>query len=94
MFNNKLFWTIFMMPGAILGWLFIIFGLLYPIENELLRKIWIIIVCIWCIGHPLELILSIPIGKKAGISTGTVFLKTMLFGFTWWLPLKLGVLDK
>jgi hypothetical protein len=40
------------------------------------------------------LILSIPIGKKAGISTGTTVLKTLLFGFTWWLPVKMGVIDK
>jgi hypothetical protein len=94
MFKNKVFWYLFMMPGAILGWLFIIGGVICPIGNETLRTIWLVIVCVWCIGHPLELILSIPIGKKAGISTGTTILKTMLLGFTWWLPVKMGVLDK
>jgi uncharacterized protein YhhL (DUF1145 family) len=94
MFKKKIFWYLFMMPGAILGWLFIIGGVVCPIGNETLRTIWLVIACIWVITHPLELILSIPIGKKAGISTGTTVLKTLLFGFTWWLPVKMGVLDK
>ena len=94
MFSNKMFWYFFMMPGAILGWLFIIGGVICPIVNETVRMLWLVITCIWVITHPLELILSIPIGKKAGISTGTTVLKTLLFGFTWWLPVKMGVLDK
>lgn len=94
MFNNKLFWTLFMMPGAILGWIFTIFGFVCPIENEIVRILWIVVACIFCIGHPVELMTSIPIGKKAEISTGTTVLKTLIFGFTWWLPVKMGVLDK
>lgn len=94
MFKKKIFWYLFMMPGAILGWLFIIGGAICPTENETLRTIWLVIACILIITHPLELILSIPIGKKAGISTGITVLKTLLFGFTWWLPVKMGVLDK
>jgi len=94
MFKKKIFWYLFMMPGAILGWLFIIGGVVCPIANETVRMLWLAITCIWVITHPLELILSIPIGKKAGISTATTVLKTLLFGFTWWLPVKMGVLDK
>lgn len=94
MFNNKLFWYFFMMPGAILGWLFIFFGVVFPIADGTVRTIWLVITCIWVIGHPLEMILSIPIGKKAGINAGTSILKTMLFGFTWWLPVKMGILGK
>jgi len=94
MFNNKLFWYFFMMPGAILGWLFIIFGAVFPIGDEIALIFWLAITCLWGIGHPLELILSIPIGKKAGIPNVTTVLKTILFGFTWWLPLKKGVIKK
>ena len=35
---------------------------------------------------------SLRIGKEKGLSAGTVILKTFLFGFTWWLPLKKGIL--
>jgi len=83
-----------MMPGAILGWIFTIFGFVCPIGNETVRMLWLVITCIWVITHPLELILSIPIGKKTGIKIGTTVLKTLLFGFTWWLPVKMGVIDK
>jgi hypothetical protein len=47
----------------------------------------------WGIGYSLKLISSISIGKKAGISTDTTVLKTLLFGFTWWLSVKMGVLE-
>ena len=94
MFNNKLFWYLFLMPGAILGWLLVILGFVFPINDGTVRVLWIVMVCLWVIGHPLELITSIPIGKKAGISTGSTVLKTLLFGFTWWLPVKMGVLKK
>jgi len=53
-----------MMPGAILGWIFTIFGFACPIENEILRIFWIVVACIFCIGYPVELLTSIPIGKK------------------------------
>ena len=94
MFNNKFFWYFILMPGAILGWLFIIFGVVFPIGDETVRTFWLTVTCIWVITHPLELIWSIPICRKAGINTGIIILKTLLFGFTWWLPVKMGVLKK
>ena len=94
MFKNKLFWYFCMMPGALAGWLFVLFGLLFPIQNETIKILWIIITCTWGIGHPVELIASIPIGKSKGIPVRTTVLKTIAFGFTWWLPLKMGVTDK
>jgi hypothetical protein len=48
----------------------------------------------WGIGHLLELISSISIGKKARINTNTAVLKTLLLGFIWWLPVKMGMLEK
>lgn len=94
MFKNKLFWYFFMMPGSVAGWLFTFFGFFFPIQDEIARMLWIIIACAWCFGHPLELIFSIPAGKSKGIPVSTVVLKTMVLGITWWLPLKMGVIDK
>jgi hypothetical protein len=48
----------------------------------------------WVFGHPLELALSLRIGKRAGLSVFRTVLKTLAFGFTWWVPLKLGVIKK
>ena len=94
MLNNKLVWYFFLMPAAIIGWILIIYGAVFPIEDENFRIFWLVITCIWTIGHPLELIVSIPIGRKAAISTGATVLKTLLFGFTWWLPVKMKVLNR
>ena len=89
-----MFWYLFMMPGAVAGWFFTLFGFLFPIQNETIKMLWIIIACTWGIGHPLELIVSIPIGKSKGIPVGAAVLKTIALGFTWWLPLKMGVTKK
>lgn len=36
---------------------------------------------------------SLPAAKARGLSLERAFAKTMLFGFTWWVPLKAGVFD-
>ena len=94
MFKSKLFWYAVLMPGSIIGWLFIVFGLVYPIGNELALLVWKFFLILLTVTHPLELFISIPIGNKAGLSTTRTVINTLLFGFTWWLPLKLGVIEK
>jgi hypothetical protein len=44
--------------------------------------------------HAAELPISLKIGKQAGFSNKTVVLNTLLFGFTWWLPVKKGIIVK
>jgi hypothetical protein len=93
MLKSKGFWYL-MMGGALAGWAFAISGLLKPFEKEQIKKIWKKIFLVWVFGHPLELPLSLRIGKAAGLSPARIVLKTLLFGFTWWLPLKLKVFKK
>jgi uncharacterized protein YhhL (DUF1145 family) len=93
MLKNKGFWYI-LMSGALAGWAFSIVGLVKPMKNETLKKIWKMIFCSWVFGHPLELALALGIGKAQGLSRTRTILKTLAFGFTWWLPLKLGVIKK
>ncbi len=93
MFRSKSFWYA-MMTGAVAGWIFSISGLVCPFKGDVIKMIWMAILLIWAIGHPLELFVSIPIGKKAGLSIRRAVIKTLLFGFTWWLPLKLGVIKR
>jgi hypothetical protein len=45
------------------------------------------------IVHPLELLISYKLGKEKGIATPMIVIKTILFGFTWWFPLKQGILE-
>lgn len=93
MLRSKGLWYL-MMGGALAGWAFIIAGLVKPFEDEQIKKAWKTILLVWVFGHPLEMPLSLRIGKAAGLSPSRTILKTMLFGFTWWLPLKLNVFRK
>lgn len=91
--NKQLFWK-GMMAGSIFGWLFIFWGVFFPFECGTIKIFWLIVLLGWSILHPLELAVSLPIGKEKGLTPEKIFFKTMLFGFTWWLPLKLGVFDE
>jgi hypothetical protein len=39
-------------------------------------------------------IVSLRIGKEKNIPLPAVIVKTFLFGFTWWLPLRRGIIGK
>ena len=93
MLKSRSFWYL-MMAGALGGWAISIAGLAKPIKNENVKKIWQGIFCTWVFGHPMELALALAIGKARGLSILRTVIKTLLFGFTWWLPLKLGVIKK
>ncbi len=93
MLKSKSFWYV-MMAGAVAGWAFAIKGLVQPFEGQVVKKAWKNVLLGWALGHPLELVLAVPIGKAAGLSFRRIFAKTMLLGFTWWLPLFLKVFRK
>ena len=81
------------MVGSLSGWIFALYGLVFPFQGGGMKIFWLVILLGWLIVHPLELLISLPLGKKAGISSRRTAVNTMLFGFTWWLPVKLGVFD-
>lgn len=78
------------MAGAVVGWLFIFIGAFASFKGGL-HTIWLIITLLWAVGHPLELLAAIPIAKKAGFSAEKTLVNTLVFGITWWIPVKLGV---
>jgi hypothetical protein len=90
MFKNEKFWYFVIMPGAVAGWIFVLYGLLFPIQDENIRMVWLAVAFLWGAGHLFELAISIPIAKSKGISLKTSIIKTIIFGITWWLPLKFG----
>ncbi|OHD64436.1 MAG: hypothetical protein A2176_00520 [Spirochaetes bacterium RBG_13_51_14] len=72
----------------IVGWIYIVIGIIFPFENLFFFVIWIIDVLL-CVGlHALQLFVSIPIAKKKNISAYKAIIMTMIFGATWWKPLK------
>jgi hypothetical protein len=90
MIRSKVFWYL-MMVGAVCGWIFTVTGLIKPFKNETLKKLWKTVAFTWLFGHPLELIVARGIGAASGISAKNTLIKTLVYGITWWLPVKLGV---
>ena len=84
--NDKKKYLLRIIP--IVGWIYIIFGLLFPFENRILWIFWIIDIAASVGLHAIQLFIAIPVGKKAGFSTIRSIFMTMLFGATWWKPLK------
>ena len=90
MLQKKWFWY-FLMSGAILLWVAVILlgFVLFPgsaVGKALLPVVVLVI-------HCAEIPVSLKIGKVKGVSPARVAINTAIFGFTWWLPLKKGVID-
>ena len=94
MLQRKMFWY----GGqavCLAVWIFNIIGLIKPYGNEATRKLWKISMPVWAIIHPVEIPLAYGLAAKgAGVSLKRTVVKTILYGFTWWVPLKMGVLEK
>jgi len=93
MLRNRLLWTGILMPGSLAGWAFVIAGLFLNFTG-IVGTIWLVMLVIWMVAHPLEIIMSYGIGRAKNIPPAMIAVKTILFGFTWWLPLKMGVIGK
>lgn len=90
--NSKGFWY-FLMFGSICLFAFCIaLGyFLFP-DSPFLKWIFFIgLLAFHIVEIPLS---SMKIGRAKNIPAPTIAAKTILFGFTWWLPLKKGIIDK
>lgn len=92
MLDSKLFWY-GNKVGAVLGWVLVIYGLIFSFDSGMMRLLWLIVLIGWGFGHPLELTQSLPIARKKNIPLKTAVIKTLVFGLTWWIPLKRGVFE-
>jgi uncharacterized protein YhhL (DUF1145 family) len=88
--DSKLSWQV-QMGLSVAIWVFIIYGFFVPFSGTV-RTVWMVCTVLWTVFHPLELFISIPIGRKAGVSLPVIVIKTLLFGLTWWKPLKKGII--
>jgi hypothetical protein len=43
--------------------------------------------------HLAELPVTVPLARRRGFPPGIAVRKTMLSGFTWWLPFRRGILN-
>jgi len=92
MLQSKSFWYFLMVFVIVLYVLLLMLGRhLYPDEPF---KSWLFFIGM-LIVHIIEIpMVSLKIGKEKGVPVSIVVLKTILFGFTWWLPLKKGIINQ
>ncbi len=89
--NSKCFWY-GLMAGAIGLWIIVILAaILVPSISNIAWIIFIALATLHILEFPLA---SKDISAAKGISGRTAFIKTVLFGFTWWLALKKGIVDQ
>ncbi len=72
----------------VFGWILIVYGLLFPIQNTYIKVIWIIDIILSIGVHSLQLFISLPVGKKLGFSVFKTVCLTLILGATWWRPLR------
>jgi hypothetical protein len=89
--NSKSFWYA-LMAGSIGLWITVLLAaVLVPSISMIAWIIFIALAALHILEFPLA---SKEISAAKGVSGHTAFIKTILFGFTWWLALKKGIFDK
>ncbi len=92
MIKSKKFWYFLMIGAIVLYLLSIILGrYLFPGDLFLSHIFFIGLVILHIVEIP---IVSLKIGKERGIPVLIIVINTLLYGFTWWLPLKMGIIDR
>lgn len=89
MLDKKFFWHT-LMAGAIGLYILVLAGF-YFIPNTVLVGA---VLAGLLVLHASEIPHAGRIARPRGIGMRTAAIKTMLFGFTWWLPLKKGIIDR
>ena len=86
MLDSKPFWT-FVNLGAIVFWL----GALYLLLTGQQGHVIVLIAALFLVVHVLELPVAFRLLRRRGFPAATIFIMTMIYGFTWWLPAQRGV---
>jgi len=92
MLKNRYFWYV-MMAGSIVLFIFLLYlgRYLFPGDPFLSRIFFLALL----LSHVFEILLfSMKIGKEKQIPVTMIVMKTLLYGFTWWVPLKMGVIKQ
>ena len=87
----KLIWYFLMANALVLWGAVIALGLyLFP-ENRTLGALGLFLLVLAI--HVSEIPVAYKIGTGKKLSAPRTILKTLVFGFTWWVPLKKGIID-
>lgn len=88
--NSKFFWR-FLQLGAICLWIFSL-GLGFWFYPEYQMKAWSLFIVVVII-HTSELLLTLRMDSLRNKTTKAIVVNTVLFGFTWWVPVKNGIFE-
>jgi hypothetical protein len=89
--KSRGFWYVMMIGSVALFGVSIALGrYLFP-DNFLLSNIFVIGILLL---HSAQIPGSMKIGNDRQVPGSMIIIKTILFGFTWWFPLKQGVINK
>ncbi|MBW2636726.1 MAG: hypothetical protein JRC86_04245 [Deltaproteobacteria bacterium] len=90
MLDKKGFWY-FLMFGAIVLWVAVIWLGYVIFPHSAVGKAVPFVLTLML--HLSEIPISSKIGRAKGVPRARVIILTAIFGFTWWLPLKRGVIS-
>ena len=82
------------MSIPVIGWLYIIAGLVAPLGHPWLEAAWWAILVASAGLHPLQLFIAIPVARASGVSTARAVIMTIIFGAAWWKPLREGITER
>ncbi len=91
MLNNKYFWLL-ARNTVLLTWIALFFGA-FGISTQV-NWIFKISIVVLLLIHSAEIPISLKIGKDKQLPTRTIIIKTLMFGFTWWLPLRKEIISE
>jgi hypothetical protein len=89
MTEKRGFWRAMQVGAVLLYVLILVTG--YTIHQP--KSAWILIGLL-ALLHLSEIRTALAVGQEKGLSVGYSILMNMLFGFTWWVPLKKGVIER
>ncbi len=91
MLEKKGFWYL-LMGGALALWTWaILAGLVFSSSASGLA---LVVLAALLVTHVAEIPVSYRVGRENGLSTSRVVVMTVIFGFTWWVAVKRGVLHR
>ncbi len=90
MLNNKTFYLI-LRSSVLLIWIVLI---ILAVTGGSLAVVGGVAFLVMLLLHMAELPISMSIGREKKLETRRVVFKTLVYGFTWWLPLRKGIIDE
>ncbi len=91
MIHGKTVWKIFRISTILFWILLAIIG--FGVANQFSEYSRICLVLLLVI-HLAEIPIALSIGRKRDLAIFRIIVSTLVLGFTWWVPLKIGIIRK